>query len=383
MDFITADHIYTPGSLLREHYLEVEEDGTIAGLHPIEGNEKNLIRYEGILVPGFVNAHCHLELSAFRKKLPQGLGMTAFAQAIVQERKKIDEEAHQLAIYDAIREAYFTGTVAIGDICNTDITAAPKQEFPQLFSHSFIELLGLNAEKADEILDKGKTLLAALEKGSLSLHAPYSVSPALRDLVYANEEKLLSIHLLESEAERALFEEEKGDFLDFYRAIQIPLPDFSEKTSYSYILKNLPPEQPVLFVHCLEATKAEIESLAATYPNAFFCICPKSNDFIHGKVPDVHRFESVWERVCLGTDSLASNSSLRMVEELQLLHQHFPEMSLHTLLRWATTQGAAALQQGETFGAFKPETKPGVNLLEGIEEESLILGDNARVSKLY
>lgn len=385
MDLITADYIYTPGFLHRDHCLELEEDGTIISLRPLEEKERRLIRYEGVLFPGFVNAHCHLELSAFRGKLKEGLGMTAFAQSIVQERKNIPEEAHQAAMYDALREAFYTGTIAIGDICNTNITAKPKQDFPQLSTHSFIELLGLNGAKANEIVDKGKELLEAFEEdqGSLSLHAPYSVSPALRDQVYADHPHLLSIHLLESEAERALFEEGSGDFIDFYEAIHVPLPAFAQKTSPDYILQNLPSDQPILFVHCLEATQAEIEELGAAFPQAFFCLCPKSNQYIHGKVPDINRFEAVWDRICLGTDSLASNTSLRMVEEIQLVQQHFPDVSLHTLLQWATTQGAAALQKEESYGAFMPEQKPGVNLLEGIDMESLTLGVDARVSKLY
>jgi cytosine/adenosine deaminase-related metal-dependent hydrolase len=385
MDRITADFIYSPGFLLREHYLEVEEDGTIVALRPLDGTEKRLIRYEGVLFPGFVNAHCHLELSAFRGKLKTGLGMTAFAQAIVQERKTISEEAHQYAIYDALREAFFTGTVAIGDICNTDITAAAKKDFSKLFTHSFIELIGLDATKAEGIVEKGEALVLAFEEGksSLCLHAPYSVSAELRDRVYDKSPFLTSVHLLESQAERDLFERGEGDFIPFYEAIQVPLPQFSQAFSHQHILENLPKDIPILFVHCLEARREEIELLGTTFPQAYFCLCPKSNVYIHDKMPDLSRFESVKDRICLGTDSLASNSSLRMIEEIQLLAKHYPELELHTLLKWGTTQGAMALGKGKDFGAFAPESKPGVNLLEGIDQESLALGADAKVSKLY
>ncbi len=384
MDRITADLIYSPGSLLREHCLEVEEDGTIVALRPIEGKERRLIRYKGIIFPGFVNAHCHLELSAFRGKLKEGLGMTAFAQAIVQERKNIPDESHQLALYDSLREAFYTGTVAIGDICNTALTADSKKEFSKLFTHSFMELIGLNAAQAEEIVEKGKALQKAFEgDSSLALHAPYSVSGALRDKVYAGEKALLSVHLMESGAERALFEEGTGDFLDFYEKIKLPLPSFSHSRSQDHLLENLPQDRPVLFVHCLEASRAEIEELAAAFPLAYFCLCPKSNHFIHNKVPDIHRFQSVTDRLCLGTDSLASNTSLRMLEEIHVLQQNYPELSLHTLLKWASTQGAAALQQGDEFGAFMPGKKPGVNLLQGIDGDSLALSSNNSISKLY
>jgi cytosine/adenosine deaminase-related metal-dependent hydrolase len=162
----------------------------------------------------------------------------------------------------------------------------------------------------------------------------------------------------------------------------VPLPQFSHALAHEYILENLPPDSHILFIHCLEATQAEIDQLGARYPNAYFCLSPKSNEYIHGKVPDISHFDSVQDRICLGTDSLASNTSLRMIEEIQCLHQHFPDVSVHTLLNWATTQGAAALQKSDAFGAFMPSQKPGVNLLEGIDVELMDLGEG-RVMKLY
>jgi cytosine/adenosine deaminase-related metal-dependent hydrolase len=383
MEKLTADWIFSPEGLHRDHCLEVDAEGKVISLRPLRAGEAAR-HYSGLLCPGFVNAHCHLELSMFRGQIPEGKGMTGFAREIVQRRGEFSPEEARQALYDALREAYYTGTVAMGDICNGPDSLPEKQAFPQLFVHNFIELLGLDGSKAGQIFEQGQELKASFPPShtSLTLHAPYSVSAELRKLVYQQSEGLLSLHLLESEAEREVFEKGTGDFIDFFGQLGLEVPPFEEERPQDHLLKGLPSHRPVLLVHCLQASPAEIAELAERHPRAWFCLCPRSNAFLHGQLPDIRAFLPYAHRICLGTDSLASTPSLQMLEELKTLQAQFPQLGLHSLLRWGSLQGADALQQGHRFGRFAPGTQPGINLIEGLEAGPR-LGSGSSLTKLY
>ncbi len=384
MDCLTADYIYSPRDFLTHHCIEVDRQGVVHALRPLQVDDQP-IRYEGIICPGFINAHCHLELSALRGKVPTGLGMTGFIQQVITQRNALDKAQIHQAIFDSIRELYFTGTVAVGDICNTAESVSFKQDFSPLYTRSFIELLGVIGEKAETILKEGKSLAESFEElpHSLTLHAPYSVSSQLRDLVYQSGSELYSLHLLESEAERMLFEQGGGPFLAFYESMGLPLPSTAEENPAAYLMKGMARTQPVLMVHMTEVKEAELEDLLREFPLAYLCICPRSNQYLHKRLPNIPMLMQHTDRICIGTDSLASNHDLRMLEELKCIQTHFPRIDLLTQLNWLCTKGADALQVSHKFGKFVEGEKCGVNLIEHIEKNTLKLTPNSTVRKLF
>lgn len=370
----TADYIYTPEGFVTNYLIESNENGTITAFRPMETGEDALF-CEGILCPGFVNAHCHLELSALRGLVPEHTGMTGFAGHVVGKRKNISPEDNSIAIQKALQEMWESGTQAVGDICNEGTTAPFKRNFPALFCYNFVEIFGMRENMAETIWEKGLSLLPFFEgenqRANLTLHAPYSLSLALREKAknYFSQakNKVVSIHLLESKAEREIFEAKTGDFATFYQQIGIDFQGFSSKSPIEYVLSPFESSQNLLLVHNTEITKTEIDDILAHFPNTFFCLCPRSNLFIHNTFPDISLFLKYKNRVCLGTDSLASNHSLEMLAEIYVIQQRFPSIDLHTLLTWLISNGAAALKQSHHLGHFEIGKNAGIIHIQGVE----------------
>jgi cytosine/adenosine deaminase-related metal-dependent hydrolase len=355
--------LYTPEGWESDLAIEFDESGMLTDIGALPAGEL-AIEYDGYLIPGFVNAHCHLELSALQGDIPEATGMAGFVSALLPARAAMDDIEVQKAIGKAIDDAWESGTVAIGDICNTALSVEAKKQRPQLHIHSFIEILGLNRTKAELILDRGKQLASHFGglPCSLTLHAPYSVSPPLRDALYREAEDIFSIHLLESSEEIRLFKGQGGPLWEFLQKIplshslEIPLAD-----PVHHILKGLSSQQKLLLVHMVEANSTQLGAIQSRYPNAYICICPRANHYIHRSLPDLETMLRIMpDRLCIGTDSLAGNHSLDMKEEIDFLRKAFPNISLHQLVKMATTQGAEALGLEEMFGAFVPGTYPGM-----------------------
>ena len=363
MPLLTADAIFTPEGWLEQHVIETDPEGTVIALRPKAPHE-DATHHKGVLVPGFINAHCHLELSHLAGIIEKGLGMVPFILEVVKNRGSYGEEEQVDAITKALQFSYEKGIVGIGDISNDTSTANPKRLQPVL-THTFIELLGLVPEKASEILENSQKQLKVFEglPASLTLHAPYSVSVPLAKGVSQGAPERMSIHLWESQAEIDLFRDASGPFINFNERLGLPLPSAEGKDPASYISQYLAKEQPILWVHLTEATPDQLEWLMTEFPNSYFCLCPMSNLYLHEKLPVVDRFIPFSDRICLGTDSLASNDDLDVWQEALCLATNFPELSLHQLVSWLTFQAAKALGMEQILGDFSPGKKPGINLI--------------------
>lgn len=370
----TAERIYSPAGWLQHHVLETDEQGQVMALRPRQAADRPQL-IEGVLSPGLVNAHCHLELSALKGRVPEGTGMTGFITRLFEQRGDITpEQAHQ-AVTEALDAAWSSGTVAIGDICNGPISLAAKQADHRVWTHSFIELLGLDPERADPIYQAGLALLDQFQEVSASItaHAPYSMSlPLLRKIGQGTAARR-SIHLLESQVERSLFEEAKGPFLRFFERFKLPYTGFKAKGALEHVSQAFPAANPILWVHLTEATPGELEQLSRQFPNSHFCLCPRSNYYIHRRYPQLERFLPYSDRICLGTDSLASNHDLDMVSEMRILQERMPTLALHQLLFWASTAGARALGRADQLGQFAAGTSPGLVQLAPLGPGGMLL----------
>jgi cytosine/adenosine deaminase-related metal-dependent hydrolase len=127
-------------------------------------------------------------------------------------------------------------------------------------------------------------------------------------------------------------------------------------------------------------TETEIAAILAHFPNTFFCLCPRSNLFIHNTFPDISLFLKYKHRICLGTDSLASNHSLEMLAEIYAIQQRFPAVDLHTLVTWLISNGAAALLQSHHLGHFEIGKNAGIVHIQGIKD--LCLTENSRAVRI-
>lgn len=377
---IYADTLFDGYRFRDENVLIVNEAGVVQELISKEDAGEDIRYVKGILSPGFINCHCHLELSHMKGLIEEHAGLVAFVGQVVQKRHIPEEDILQ-AIADAEDDMLRNGIVAVGDICNTTHALAQKSK-GKLYYHHFIEVMGFDpavAERNFSIFEKVyHTYEAVFPRKQISLtpHAPYSLSAALWEKVihYPNN-NLLSIHNQETQDENDWFLYKTGGFSDMYQRLQLDTSSFtaSQTTSLQTYLQKVLPEQQVLLIHNVFTSQADIQ-YASKLPNKlFWCLCPNANQYISNAMPDVELFMKENCDIVLGTDSLASNHQLNIWEEIKTIQKFYPSISLETMLQWATSNGAKALRADDTLGSFEKGKKPGLVLIQDNEAQALQL----------
>mgnify|MGYP000485766182 FL=1 len=354
--------------------LIIQDNGIIESIVDETEAGDNIEFYDGILCPGFINAHCHIELSHLKGKIPQHTGLVNFVQTVMQERTAGAEEKHN-AIEAATRELYDSGTVAVGDICNTTDSISIKQN-KNMHWHNFIEVSGFVAagaqkrfDEATKIMNAFKTALKAPEQTiALVPHAPYSVSATLFGLLNnASANKTISIHNQECAAENELYVNKSGGFLELYSNFGIDISSFlpTGKRSLESWLPYFTQQQKIILVHNTFTKKDDLLFAAnnSGKEQLFYCLCPNANLYIENTLPDVEMMLQQNCNLVLGTDSYASNKQLNVFEEVKTVCKNFPTIALTTVLRWATINGAKALGIDNIAGSFETGKNPGVVLL--------------------
>jgi aminodeoxyfutalosine deaminase len=362
------------------------DDGTVQDVVPAAVAGEDVVCMAGMLCPGFVNSHCHLELSHMRGVIPEGTGLVDFLGAVIKLRggRAFDTGDQQdpvlAAIAAAEQEMLDSGIVAVGDICNTTDTLDQKGQ-RRLHYHNFIETIGFVEQGAAARFEQSKAVYDRFPgRHSLVPHAPYSVSAGLFTLIAGHRgNRLLTMHNQETEAENEFFLSGKGDFLRLYAMLGVDVSFFhgTGKRSLESCLPYFHEGQTMILVHNV-ATAAEDLDRMAGGPELYFCLCPNANLYIGGQLPDVELLDRRGCRIVVGTDSLASNHRLSVLEELKTLQRAFPRLDTARLLGWATLNGARALQMEELLGSFSAGKKPGVVLLTGLEDQRLAAGATAR-----
>ena len=326
---------------------------------------------KGLISPGFINCHCHLELSHLKGRIPMETGLVDFVFSVVSQRKSTAGEIQE-AIRLAASEMLENGIVAVGDICNTADTLTQKSE-NRIGWYNFIELAGWLPDQAQKRFSAGKLLydrFAGITDDpnhlSMSPHAPYSVSPELWDLLKTDfPRKTITIHNQETDAEDAFFISGRGALLRMYEMMKIDNTHFTAtgKGSLSYFLHRLDQAKNILLVHNTYSSKKDLEQAVAFSPDLFLCLCPNANLYIENRLPDIPAMTDLKANLVIGTDSLASNHQLSVLEEIKTIRKHFPAIDTGSLLQWATSNGARALQFEQKLGDFKKGKQPGIVLI--------------------
>ncbi len=373
----SADQIFNGNQFLQEYVLITDIDGVIVDLVAKPEAGENIEQLNGILCPGFINAHCHLELSHMKGLIPKQTGLVDFVLKVVNERH-IEEAEILSAINIAEDEMLRNGIVAVGDICNNTLTI-PQKKKNRIAYHNFIEASGFPPAVAVKRFTGAENIYAEYQKNSLNVsivpHASYSGSPELFEIIsnYPNN-NLITIHNQETGAENEFFESNTGDLKRMYQQMGIDISFFSpsKKTSLQTWLPHFTKQQTIILVHNVCTSEEDIEFEKRTsdieHRSSFFCLCPNANLYISDILPDVKMLMEQQCRIVLGTDSLASNDQLSILEEMKTLQRYFPELQMPTLLQWATSNGSRALCMDDSLGSFEKTKKPGVVLIEGVDD---------------
>ena len=227
MRFLTADYLYPLyRNPLKEGVLQISETGEIIDVFESRKNiaKEKLEIFNGILCPGFINAHCHLELSHLKGMAKKGKGLLDFIR-IIEKRNSFKKNDILSAISKAENEMKKNGIVGVGDICNTNITISQKQK-KNLQYYNFIEVFGVQDQAADQIILTAKRLKNEFKKikhqATIVPHAPYSVSLSLMQNIvqcFDSTDELMTIHMQETESERILFDHQAGEFYVWLQGI--------------------------------------------------------------------------------------------------------------------------------------------------------------------
>ena len=198
------------------------------------------------------------------------------------------------------------------------------------------------------------------------------------------DNRLLTIHNQESEAENELFKHKKGDFLRLYEKMKIDINSFqpSGKSSLQTWLPYFNNGQSVIMVHDVTTSAEDLDFIKQRTANSqlstFLCLCPNANLYISNTLPNVNLFLENQCTIVLGTDSLASNHQLNILEEIKTLQKNFSQIKLDSMLQWATLNGAKALQMQDVLGSFEKGKRPGVVLISNMEGLNLTKGSVAK-----
>ena len=358
-----------------EKVLVLSDEGEVIDIVDRSAAGDDVIVHTGILSPGFINCHCHLELSHMKAAIEEGTGLVDFVYKIVSLRHSTEEEIRE-AIAKAEDEMLQNGIVAVGDICNNTFTLDQKSK-GRIYYHNFIEASGFNPAIANERFSRSVEFFRAfsqyysipVESNSIVPHAPYSVAEELwQQLIHFPGNHLFTIHNQETEEEDALFATGEGGFRELYKKMGIDISFFqpSRKSSLQTFLPKFLRNQQLLLVHNVHTTEKDIvfSRSVVNSDQLYWCLCPNANLYISKKLPDIPMLLSNDCNIVLGTDSLASNHQLSILEEIKTIRQHFPQTGKSALLQWATSNGAKALQMDSILGSFEKGKRPGMLLLQ-------------------
>jgi aminodeoxyfutalosine deaminase len=338
----------------------------------------DVVRVRGVIVPGLVNAHTHVELSALRGQVPGGAGFVPWVERLIGARVEASPEEDHAAIDRAVAELVLAGTVAVGEVTNSLAAAGPLARaglvgciFHEVFGvarEGVMRRIGALLADVDEKVGRWSSPGRAELSYALAIHTLYTTHPdAVRAIVeHAREHgRRTSIHLAEHSGERRALEHGDGP-VPAWLASRIRLPTTEQAwphkgpIAFAGELGVLAPH--VLLVHLADAREAELARVAESGAPVVFC--PRSNLFIETRLPPLLAARAAGIAPALGTDSLASNASLDVLAEARALADRFPDVPAVELLRMATWNGARALGL-ERIGRVAKGASPGLFAIDG------------------
>lgn len=372
IQYFSADYVIPITSDPIKNGIVAIEDGKVMGVYKeLDSSVKaDVKKFSGVLIPGFINTHCHLELSHLLNVIPEKTGLIEFIGKVMESRGK-DTEAIKKAMQQADQVMFENGIQAVGDHANTSISAEIKNQ-SKIIYHTFVEIIGIKEQEANAKIDEARDIEFFFDPAhsSITPHAPYSCSKSLFKAFKksVSEDNIISIHNQETEEENKLFRYRTGDFLKFYEKIGLDLDEFKAqaRNSIQSYLNYLPTSNRTILVHNTYTSIKDLDFIARMDRQVVLCLCPKANLYIEDTLPKVQLFNNHKFDIALGTDSLASNNSLSILDELKALHHANRDLNFLETIKWATINGAKALGLEKEIGSLEVGKTPGLVLLKNM-----------------
>ncbi len=345
--------VVTPWKILENGYVRVE-NGRIVEVGSHYSGTDGVDHGPGAIMPGLVNAHIHLELSALKGRLPFDQGFKGWVADLLAARGRLGIEALRAGARQGIDQVLATGSLGVGEISTLGITRDLMAD-SRLSGVWFQELLGSDTDTPPD-LDLGLGERPGLGF-SVAGHAPHTASPEL--LARLKRETLLhnlpfSIHVAESRDESEFIRTAGGGWADFLteRGIDFSTWPLPATSSVVYLDRLDLLDSRTLAVHLLDVDNSDLDILVERGVKTV--VCPRSNQNLHHRLPCIRRLIDHGLGPALGTDSLASCSSLSMADEMAFVVQNYPDLSAREILAMATCHGAKALGLDRDLGSLEP-----------------------------
>ena len=332
----------------------------------------NLDLGEQVLLPGLINAHCHLDYTCLRGKIPTQKSFTDWILAINAEKSELSPNDYLASINDGFEEAKRFGTTA-----TANLTAFPElipQIQPPIRTWWFAELIDIRAPIDLQCADMCALLKRPRSRGIAALQnwglAPHALFTASKDLflrcgeIAQREYILLTTHLAESREEMEMFRDASGLLYQFVKSIGRPMKDCGGKTPLENLL-GAPPSTSLrtgsdralpqwIIAHLNELTQNDFDLLERLNPKFQIVHCPRSHEYFGHSPFAFERLRSLGFNICLGTDSLASNQTLSLFDEMRAFQKKFPRVSPEEVLQMVTVYPARALRYESALGQIRP-----------------------------
>jgi cytosine/adenosine deaminase-related metal-dependent hydrolase len=351
-----------PDRLLHNAAVQIAASGRISRIGTWEGppvNSKAAVIDWGsaVLLPGLVNAHTHLELTLLGNRLKRFTSFTDWLSQLIHQRQTWTQDQFIASARKGAMLSLASGTTLAGDITSSGVgwRAAADVNLRRVV---FEEVLALSPDRSHEVVAQLDRLINEAGRNPLQIHAvsphaPYSASPELyrQASEYAKARgMLLATHVAETVAELEFLQHGKGEFRDFLdRMGVLPAgwkPPRLSPIQYLHSAGIL--DRSSLMIHCNYLDEDAIDRLKTTGASVVYC--PRSHAFFGHKQHPIRRLLDSGINVALGTDSLASNHSLSMLEEMRFLFRKRKDLTPEEIFRAATSSGARALHFGGVLG---------------------------------
>lgn len=369
---------------IRNGYVEYDEnDGTVISVGACSEDDTVL---PGAIVPGFVNAHCHVELSHLHKKFRKGTGMAGFIDQINELRDWAGNDVKARLVQEWMDKMWKDGVSAMADISNDESSFEVKRNHA-MYTRTFLEVFGSEPEMCEGVMRDVTALNAKADEAGIDAaptpHSCYTMSPQLLSASAAAglERGYISYHSQESQEEEDLLLTGSGAMYENRKRSGMSTPPVTGESSLKYFIDRLaavrqaPYDERILLVHNVCLSQDDIDAAKSVMKNVYWAVCPLSNLFIHNALPPIPLMVKNGLKVMVGTDSLSSNDDLDMVKELYCLHANFPEVQMTQLLEWACSNGAEFLKKAE-LGSLAAGKKPGIVLISNVDADGNLTADS-------
>lgn len=384
---VAASFVYTLDSdaPIRNGFVEYDaEDGRILAVGECGPDEE--VR-QGAVVPGFVNSHCHIELSHLHGKFRKGTGMAGFIDQINALRDWAGADVKARLTQEWMDKMWKDGVSAMSDISNDDSSFKVKSSH-KIYTRTFLEVFGSEPEMCEGVMSDVTKLKETADAEGIDAaptpHSCYTMSPQLLSASAAAglESGYLSYHSQESQEEEDLLISGSGAMYENRKRSGMSTPPVTGESSLKYFIDRLaaakpaPYDEHILLVHNVCLKQDDIDAAKRVMNNVYWAVCPLSNIFIHNALPPIPLMRKNGLAITVGTDSLSSNDDLDMVKELVCIKQNFAEVPMNEILVWACLNGARFLTKEDTLGSIAPGKTPGIVFVSNVDEEGSFTADS-------